>query len=111
MDGVSLEAARIVTHYESDFGAAPKVEMRRDQTVTIVNPDFRSERWLGLRARIVDAPFRPICRSQIDVELEADSDQVADEMHGFHWMLVYGDYLDEIGYALKKTAVEWKRLT
>ena len=111
MDGVSLEAARIVTHYESDFGAAPKVEMRRDQTVTIVNPDFRAERWLGLRARIVDAPYRPICRSQIDVELEADCDQVADEMRGFHWMLVYGDYLDEIGYALKKTSVEWKRLT
>jgi L-fucose isomerase-like protein len=111
MDGVSLESARIVTHYESDYGAAPKVEMRPDQIVTIINPDFRSERWLGLKGKILDAPFRPICRSQIDVELEADSAEVAEEMRGFHWMLVYGDYLDEVGYALKKTRVEWKRLT
>ena len=111
MDGVSLEPARIVTHYESDYGAAPKVEMRKGQVVTIINPDFQAERWLGLRAKIVDAPFRPICRSQIDVEFEADSSDVTEEMRGFHWMLVYGDYLDEVGYALKKTSIEWKSLS
>jgi len=111
MDGTSLEPARIVTHYESDYGAAPKVEMRKGQVVTIINPDFEAKRWMGLRAKIVDAPFRPICRSQIDVEMEADSTEVAEEMRGFHWMLVYGDYLNEVGYAMKKTSIEWKSLS
>jgi hypothetical protein len=111
MDGESLEPVRIVTHYESDYGAAPKVEMRKGQTVTIINPDFQAERWLGLRARILDAPFKPICRSQIDVELEADTAEVTEEMRGFHWMLVYGDYLDEVGYAMKKTSIDWKCLS
>jgi L-fucose isomerase-like protein len=111
MDGESLEPVRIVTHYESDYGAAPKVEMKKGQVVTIINPDFKAERWLGLRGKILEAPFRPICRSQIDVELEADSDAVTEEMRGFHWMLVYGDYLDEVGYAMKKTSIEWKSLS
>ena len=28
-------------------------------------------------------------------------------MPGFHWMLVYGDYLREAGYALKKIPIKW----
>ncbi|NIS83281.1 MAG: twin-arginine translocation signal domain-containing protein, partial [Anaerolineales bacterium] len=40
MNGKELEPARILTHYESDFGAAPKVEMRKGQEVTVLNPDF-----------------------------------------------------------------------
>jgi len=111
MDGTSLEPARIVTHYESDYGAAPKVEMRKGQVVTIINPDFEAKRWMGLRAKILEAPFRPICRSQIDVKMEADSTEVAEEMRGFHWMLVYGDYLNEVGYAMKKTSIQWKSLS
>ena len=31
-------------------------------------------------------------------------------MRGFHWMMVYGDYLREIGYALTKTKVGWETL-
>jgi hypothetical protein len=29
---------------------------------------------------------------------------------GFHWMTVYGDYLRETGYALKKVAIDWECL-
>ena len=27
-------------------------------------------------------------------------------MKGFHWMMSYGDYLREMGYALKKSGVD-----
>ena len=30
---------------------------------------------------------------------------------GFHWMLCYGDYLRETGYALKKAGVGWMNLS
>ena len=107
MDGKTLEPARIMTHFESDYGAAPKVEMHNGQKVTMIAPDFKAERWLGLSGEIVDHPLRPICRSQIDVRFDADTDVVAERMPGFHWMLVYGDYLREAGYALKKIPIEW----
>jgi hypothetical protein len=110
MDGKNLEPVRIVTHFESDFGAAPKVEMRKGQRLTSAIPDFDAEQWYGLASEIVDHPFLPICRSQIDVKFECDSNLLAEHMKGFHWMTVYGDYLKEIGYALKKTPIKWEVL-
>jgi len=107
MDGRRFEPARIMTHYESDYGAAPKVEMRKGQELTMIAPDFKAERWLGLSGKIVDHPLMPICRSQLEVALAADGPTVAGRMPGFHWMLVYGNYLREVGYALKKVPIRW----
>ena len=107
MDGRTLEPARILTHFESDYGAAPKVEMGVGREVTLVAPDFAAKRWLGLLGRIDAAPFLPICRSQIDVAFQADSRELARRMPGFHWMLVYGNYLRETGYALKRAGIAW----
>lgn len=111
MDGKNLEPVRILTHYESDYGAAPKVEMRKGQKLTHVNPDFAAQRWLGLQSEIVDHPFLPICRSQIDVKLHCDGEVLIQRMPGFHWMTVYDDYLREIGYALKKIPIEFEVLS
>lgn len=110
MDGRRLDDARILTHFESDYGAAPKVEMRKGQRVTNIIPDFAAARWVGLAGEIVEAPFLPICRSQIEVEYKVDDLKVAQNMPGFHWMTCYGDYTREIGYALKRTAVGWEFL-
>jgi hypothetical protein len=110
MDGRKIEPARILTHFESDYGAAPKVEMRRGQVLTNIAPDFKSERWLGIPAVIEDAPFMPICRSQIDVRFTCDSHTLAKRMPGFHWMTGYGDYGRELGYALKRVGIQWDLL-
>ena len=107
MDGKTLEPARIMTHFESDYGATPKVEMHNGQIVTNVVGDFKEERWMGLLAEIVAHPFLPICRAQIDVRYKVPDLLVAERMPGFHWMTIYGDYHREIGYALKKIPIEW----
>lgn len=107
LDGKSMEPARILTHFESDYGAAPKVEMHKGQVVTNVIPDFASAKYIGLRGEIVDAPFLPICRSQIDIAYKVPDEKLALNMPGFHWMTVYGDYLKEAGYALKKVPIAW----
>ncbi len=70
MDGKKSEPARILTHFESDYGAAPKVEMLVGQTVTNIMPDFAFERNVGLAGKIVDNPMLDICRSQIDISFE-----------------------------------------
>jgi hypothetical protein len=110
MDGRQREPVRILTHFESDYGAAPKVEMRKGQTVTNIVPDFAAKRWVGLLGEIFDTPFLPICRSQIDIRFNCDSSTLAKRMPGFHWMTGYGDYLRETGYALKRVGIEWDRL-
>ena len=110
MDGKTLEPARIMTHFESDYGAAPKVAMRLGQMTTNIAPDFQSKRWVGLLGQIAEVPFLPICRDQIDIRYQCDSLKLAQRMPGFHWMTCYGDYSRELGYALKRTPVEWEFL-
>ena len=107
MDGKKIEAARIMTHFESDYGAAPKVEMPKGQKVTNIACDFKAERWVGVTGEIVEAPFLPICRDQIDIRFPCDSLLLAQRMPGFHWMTCYGDYSRELGYALKKVPIQW----
>ena len=111
MDGKSEEPARLVTHFESDYGAAPKVEMRIGQKVTNIIPDFSFKRWVGFEGEIVATPFLPICRSQIDVGFRADAYALASAMRGFHWMTCYGDWRKEVGYALSKVGIEWVDMT
>jgi hypothetical protein len=110
MDGKNLEPVRILTHFESDYGAAPKVAMRHGQMTTNIAPDFAAQRFVGLRGEIVDTPFLPICRNQIDIRFQCDSLKLAERMPGFHWMTCYGDYTKELGYALKRVGIQWEFL-
>jgi len=110
MDGKNLAPARILTHFESDYGAAPKVEMLTGQPVTSVMPDFAFKKYVGLQGKIAGNPFMDICRSQIDVSYNCESKKVAENMPGFHWITVYGDYMKETGYALKKIGIDFENL-
>ena len=110
MDGKTLQDARIVTHFESDYGAAPKAEWPKGQIVTNIAPDFKSERWMGLIGEVVDSPFMDICRDQIDVRYDVADQLVAERMPGFHWMTGYGDYRKELGYALRRVGIAWDDL-
>jgi hypothetical protein len=107
MDGKRLEPARILTHFESDYGAAPKVAMKVGQVCTNLVPDFASKRWVGFEGTIIGNPFHAICRSQIDVKINGDCDALMEQMKGFHWMMCYGNYMRECAYALKKVSVEF----
>jgi len=110
-DGNRLDDVLLVTHFESDFGAAPKVAMKIGQKVTVIDPDFNNKRWIGFTGEVLDNPFMDICRSQVDVSIEGDWKLLAHDMAGFHWMLCYGDHLKEFGYALRKTGIGWLNLT
>jgi hypothetical protein len=110
MDGRTPEDVRIVTHFESDYGAAPKVEMKKGTVCTNIIPDFGFKRYVGLRGEIVDTPFLPICRDQVDMGYQVPDERVALNMPGFHWETVYGDWLKEFGYAVKKTGIGWECL-
>ena len=105
MDGRNAEPVRILTHFESDYGAAPKVEMRKGQKLTNLVPDFANRKWVGFSGEIVDNPFMAICRSQIDVQILGSTEKLLEQMKGFHWMTAYGEHLPEARYALGKLGV------
>ena len=107
MDGKHAERTKILTHFESDYGAAPKVEMKLGQICTNLVPDFACKKWVGFEGKIVDNPFLDICRSQVDVRIEGDCAALLQEMKGFHWMMSYGNFMRESGYALKKLGVDF----
>ncbi|MCF0234036.1 MAG: sugar isomerase, partial [Thermoguttaceae bacterium] len=110
MDGKNALPVKVVTHFESDYGAAPKVEFTLGQVVTNILPDFLGVRWAGFVGKIVDVPFRPICRAQFDVEYTVTDELVNARMPGFHWMTCYGDYTRELGYVLRRAGILWDNL-
>jgi len=105
MNGKDFEPTDIVTHYESDYGAATKVDYTKGQTVTVVIPALDCSKWQGFRGKIIDAPSRPACRSQMDIKVEGNWRSLQTDQVGFHVLVVYDDYLREVGYALKKLKV------
>jgi len=112
MNGRDYEPTTIMTHFESDYGAATKVHYTKGQVVTVLIPNLRCTKWQGFRGKILDSPSNPACRSQIDIKVEGDFRSLLKEMQGFHVQICYGDYLREVGYALKKIgAVEWQNFS
>ena len=110
MDGKNYDPVRILTHFESDYGAAPKIEFPLGTLTTNIVPDYMSKRWVGVKGVICDVPFRPICRSQFDIKYECPDLLFARRMPGFHFMTCYGDYMKELGYALRRVGIQWDNL-
>ena len=110
MDGKSYDPVRIVTHYESDYGAAPWVKAPIGTEITHVLSSFSTERLAGFKGTVVEVPFRKICRTQFDIRYNFPDDFLANNLIGFHWMTCYGDYRKEMGYALRRVGIEWSNL-
>lgn len=111
MDGRRYEPVQLLTHYESDYGAAPKVEMRIGQEVTFVDPEYSTARWLGFKGTVKSNPFYDICRSQQDVAVQGAWRKLLPEARDSHWVMAYGDWLRELGYAARKVGVHWENPT
>lgn len=105
MDGKTLEPVDIVTHYESDLGAATHVQYRKGQLLTIIQPDFEAKCWLMMTGKIVDSPSFNACRAQVEVKLNANRQDVVENLRGHHCMLAYGDYTKEVVYAANKVGI------
>lgn len=107
MDRTHYEPAKIMTHYESEYGAAPKVEIPKGQEVTFIDPEYSTGRWVGFKGIVKSNPFYEICRSQQDVEIQGDWRKLLKEVRDSHWMMAYGNYLKEVGYAARKIGIKW----
>ena len=111
MDGARYEPVRVVTHYESEYGAAPKVEIPVGQEVSFIDPDYTSGRWVGIRGVVEGNPFYDVCRSQQDVKILGNWKKLLHEVRDSHWVMVYGDHLNAIGYAAARFGLTWDTLS
>jgi len=107
MDGRNYALAKIVTHFESDYGATPKVELPVGTKITMICPDSAQEEWLGFTGTIEKNPFYDICRSQYDIKIDGNWEKLLSDHRGFHWMMACGDHTPETGFACKKIALNW----
>jgi L-fucose isomerase-like protein len=105
MDGDRYEPLLVTTHYESEYGAAPKVEFPVGQEVTFIDPEYATNRWLSMTGTIEDNPFLEICRSQQDVRIHGDWKKLINEVRDSHWMMCYGNYLKEVAYAAPRIGI------
>ncbi len=105
MNGDRYEPMLVTTHYESEYGAAPKVEFPVGQEVTFIDPEYATNRWVGITGTVEDNPFLEICRSQQDVRIHGDWKKLLNEVRDSHWVMCYGDYLKEITYAAPRVGI------
>lgn len=111
MNTVRYEPETILTHEESDFGASPKVEIPIGQELSFISVEYTKGRWVGIRGNVEDNPFLPICRSQQDVRIQGNWKKLLSEARDSHWLMVYGDWLKEIGYAARKLDIVWDNVS
>ena len=111
MDGENYALAKVVTHFESDYGATPKVELPLDTPVTMLCPDGGQKKWLGFTGKIEKNPFYDICRSQYDIAIDGDWKKLLRDHRGFHWMMAVGDYSQEVAYACSKIGIDWSNVS
>jgi L-fucose isomerase-like protein len=108
MDGKTWARARILTHFESDYGAAPKVELPIGTKVSMVCPDGGQKKWIGFTGTVEANPFLDICRTQFDIRINGDWERLLRDHRGFHWMMAVGDATKEMKYACAKLGLEWE---
>ena len=110
MDGVHYNPMRIMTHYESEFGASPKVDFPIGQKVTFLDPHYSNPRWLTFTGTVQSNPDFEICRSQQDVLLDGDWKRLKREARDSHWTMSFGDYKNEVEYISRKIGVQCVRI-
>ncbi|MCL2623082.1 MAG: hypothetical protein FWD31_05375 [Planctomycetaceae bacterium] len=110
MDGIHYDPMRIMTHYESDFGASPKVDFPIGQKVTFLDPHYSNPRWLTFTGTVLSNPDFEICRSQQDVLLDGDWKKLMREARDSHWTMSFGDYKNEVEYISRKIGVQCVRI-
>ncbi len=109
--GMRARRLALMALFESEFGAAPKVEMPLGQTITCLDPEYAKGRWVGIRGTVEANPFYEICRSQQDVRVHGDWRKLLEECRDSHWVMAYGDHVRAAGYAARRIGITYESLT
>jgi hypothetical protein len=95
---------QVRTHHESNTSATVKPIYEKG-TVTVAGLSFDYDEMLIVKGEVVGTPDLRICRSQVEVKVSSPT-QVLEDWRGFHWIMVYGDYMEELTFICKATGIK-----
>ncbi|KYH36226.1 MAG: L-fucose isomerase-like protein [Candidatus Bathyarchaeota archaeon B24] len=95
---------QVRTHHETNYSATPKPIFSKG-TVTIASLSFDLDKMLIVKGEVVGTPDLRICRSQVEVKVK-DPTGILEDWQGFHWILVYGDYVEELKAICKMKGIK-----
>ena len=97
----------ITTQYETGKAATTKVLIEKGEVVTIIAPSLDLNRFILALGKVVESPNLPICRNQVVVEVDGDLEKLIEKTStDIHWILVFGNYLDELRIACRILGIE-----
>lgn len=82
-------------HHETKLGLAPSVKLEEGQEVSVVGFSHDLENLLAVKGKITRNTDYHICITQVEVEVP-DAQYLMENFVGFHWVLVYGDYIQDL---------------
>ena len=94
-DGRNELPYRVTTHYETGTGITAKVEFKENENVTVIAPSFDLSKALIIKGSVVGNLELPICRNQVIVKV-SNATSLIENYVGFHWVMVYGDHVEEL---------------
>jgi L-fucose isomerase-like protein len=83
-------------HHETGSAPAPAVKFEPG-TVTVLTMSYDFTKIMVLRGEVVGSPDNPaMCRSQAEIKVPVDISLIRENTQGWHYFMVYGDYVEEI---------------
>jgi len=89
------ESYDALLHHETKLGLAPSVKFEEGQEVTIAGVSHDFEVMISTKGNITRNTDYHICISQAEIEVN-DAEFLFDNFQGFHWVMVYGNWLNEL---------------
>lgn len=94
-------------HHETKMGLAPSVKFDEGQDVTIAGVSHDFEEMVSTEGKITRNTDYHVCISQAEIEVE-NAKFLFDNFQGFHWVMVYGNWLNELEKACNLLGVQLK---
>lgn len=97
MHGFDEEPANYdaLLHHETKLGLAPSVKFEEGQKVTLAGISHDFNEMIASEGLIERNTDYHICISQAEVKVD-NAEFLFDNFQGFHWVMVYGDWMDEL---------------
>lgn len=102
----SPESYRATLHHETRLGMSPSVQFSQNQTVTMAGFSHDLNRVIATPGTITRNTDYHICVTQVEVDVP-DASFLYDQFQGFHWVLVYGDWMGRLRRVARLLEVEF----
>ncbi len=100
------EEYRASVHHETRLGLAPSVLMEPDREITLAGFSHDLSKMIASPGRIIRNTEYHVCISQVEADIP-DGRFLYDNFQGFHWIMVYGDWMNRLQEAVELLEVDF----